>query len=58
MRVILDDNVLFQLFDASHNLAQEHRTSDSGHILDTDFITAGFNQLLGHIQIIFNSMDR
>ena len=58
MRVILDDNVLFQLFDASHNLAQEHRTADSGHILDTDFITAGFNQLFGHIQIIFNSMDR
>ena len=58
MRVILNHDILFNLLDTGYHFSQEHRTTDSGHILDTDFIATSLNQLLGHIEVIFYGMYR
>jgi len=57
MRVILNRNI-FDFLDTCHQLTQEYRTTNTRHILDTDFITSCINQLLGHIQIILYGMNR
>ena len=57
MRVILYNNILLKLFDACNNLAQGNRTTDAGHILQTDFIGTGLNEGLCQINVILYRMN-
>ena len=55
MAVVLHRDVL-DLLDACYNLAKRNRASDTGHILDTDFVGASLDKLLGHIDVVFYGM--
>ena len=56
--MVLHGNVRIFLLDLTCKLSKERRTSDAGHILETDFVTSVFHDLVNHSHIIFHSMDR
>ena len=58
MAVILNGNFRMGGFDIGHNLAQRYRTTDTGHVLYTDFVRTQFDKLQCHIRIILHCMDR
>ena len=45
------------ILDALYNLAELHGTADSRHVLDTDFVRAGVDELLGEVYVVFNGVD-
>ena len=58
VRVVLNHDVLLQVLDASHNLAERYRTADTCHVFQTDFVSTGIDKLLGEVHVVFNSVDR
>ena len=55
--MVLNSDILDSL-DVAGQFAQESRTADTSHILQTDFVTTSINQLLSHLRIVLNGMDR
>ena len=58
MAMILDGHIGMGSLDIGYDLTQRYRTSDTCHILDTDFIGPQLNQLQCHVRVIFHRMDR
>ncbi len=56
--MVLNGNMRIFLLDLACQLSKEGRTSDAGHILETDFVTSVFHNLVNHSHIIFHSMYR
>ena len=58
MAVILDDDVGVFLLDPRDDLADRPGTADTGHVLEADFLGAGFDEFLGQRGVILHGMDR
>ena len=58
VRVVLDDDVLLQVLDALHNLAERYRTADTSHVLQADFVGTCLDELLGEVHVVFYGVDR
>ena len=56
--VILDDNLRIFLLDHLRQLAQESRLTDTCHIFQTDFLSTGFNHLVGDVHVVLQRVNR
>ena len=54
--MVLDGDILDRFY-VFGQLAQESRTSNTSHILQTDLVTSGIDQLLSHFRVILHGMD-
>ena len=57
MSVVLDDDVGMLFFDGSYHRTQHGRTSDTGHVLKTDFVSTIFNKYFCQVDIIFGRVN-
>ena len=58
MSVILNDCVGMLRLDRLDELPEEVRTTDAGHILETDLISASLDELVGQRRVILDRMNR
>ena len=54
MAVVLDDDIGVFLFDSRYDRTKHCRTTDTGHIFQTDFLRTSFDQLLREVDIILH----
>ena len=58
MTMVLDNDFRMFIFDSLHQLTQECRTSDTCHVLQADFRSTRFDELVCNVCIIFYRMTR
>ena len=58
MTMILDDDLWILVLDHLGELAKECWLADTCHILQTDFLCTGSDELVGDVHVIFQGMNR
>ena len=56
--MILNDRVGVLRLDRLDELPEEVRTTDAGHILETDLISASLDKLVGQRRVVLDRMYR
>ena len=57
MAVILNLDAGMLLLDVPREFGEEGRAADSGHVLETDFVSSVRHELLHHSEVVFHGVD-